>query len=180
MNDKKGRTDGDENLYELRLYDKPLTAQSIWSDDESKNLLPLDLQLTDEGIPDTKNMTGKIHNAMYRRIRQKGFVAPVEVLMDIGVLEQNDYENWRFGKVSFLEQVCHANLRQLSSIMREIRAYASKNDLKPSWTCYHQYGKNRKNRLRFSKSGDENFETAYATHYLDKEKPCVSPKNTDN
>lgn len=115
-------------------------------------------------------MIGKIHDAMYQRIRQKGFVAPVEVLMDIGVLDQKDYEDWRFGKVPFLEHACHANLRQLSGIMREIRTYALKNDLKSSWTFYHQYGKNRKNKLRFSKSGDEKIEAAYATHYLDKEK----------
>ena len=129
---------------------------------------------------DTKNMTGKIHNAMYQRIRQKGFAAPVEVLVDIGVLVQKDYEDWRFGKVPFLEQVCHANLRQLSGIMREIRAYASKNDLKPTWTFYHQYGKNHKNKLRFSKSGDENIEMAYSTHYLNKEKSCAQPENSDN
>jgi hypothetical protein len=116
---------------------------------------------------DTKNLTGKIHTSMYQNIRQKGFAAPVDVLMEIGVLEKKDYKDWRFGRIPFLEKTCHANLRQLSAIMSEVRAYAAKNKLKPSWTFYHQYGNNRKNKLRFSKSGDEKIETAYATHYVD-------------
>ena len=119
---------------------------------------------------DTKNLTGKIYNAMYQNIRQKGFAAPVDVLMDVGVLEKKDYEDWRFGRIPFLEKVCHANLRQLSAIMSEVRAYAAKNKLKSSWTFYHQYGKGRKNKLRFSKSGNEKIETAYATHYVDAQR----------
>ena len=43
---------------------------------------------------DTRNLKGKIHNAMYRQIRQKGYATPVDVLMDIGVLEKQDYEDW--------------------------------------------------------------------------------------
>jgi hypothetical protein len=116
---------------------------------------------------DVKNLKGQIHNAIYKSLQQKGYAAPAEVLMDIGVLAKRDYEEWRFGKVPFLEKVCHANLRQLSEIMREIRAYAATNNLKPSWTFYHQYGQNKKNKLRFSKSGDEKIEAAYATHYVD-------------
>jgi len=36
--------------------------------------------------------------------------------------------------MTFLEKVCQANLLQLSGIMHEIRAYAVKNNLRPSWT----------------------------------------------
>ena len=40
----------------------------------------------------------------------RGYAAPVDVLMDIGVLSKQDYENWRFGKVPYLERVCKINL----------------------------------------------------------------------
>lgn len=116
---------------------------------------------------DKKNLTGQIHNAMYQNIRKKGWAAPVDVLLDMGVLTKENYENWRFGRIPFMEKACHANLRQLSGIMHEIRAYAVKNNLKPSWTFYHQWGKNNKRKLRFSKSGDEKVEYHYATHYVD-------------
>ena len=104
---------------------------------------------------------------MYLNIKKKGYAAPVDVLMDIGVLSKKDYEDWRFGKIDFLEKVCKVNLRMLSAIMKEIRAYAVKNQLKPSWTCYHQWGKQKDGRLLFSKSRNEKIEENYATHYVD-------------
>ena len=120
---------------------------------------------------DTKNLRGQIHNAMYQELCKKGWVAPVDVLMGICVLRREHYENWRFGRgVPYLERACQANLRQLSVIMSEIMAYARKNDLKASWTCYHQWGKHKQNRLRFSKSGDEKVEYHYATHFVDKKR----------
>lgn len=113
------------------------------------------------------NLKGQIHNAMYQSIKEKGYAAPVDILMSIGVLTEQNYEDWRFGKVPFLEKVCNINLRALSGIMKEIRDYATKNDLKPSWTYYHQWGKHRDRKLRFSKSGDEVIEQSYATHFVD-------------
>jgi hypothetical protein len=119
---------------------------------------------------DEKNLTGQIHNAMYQNIRKKGWVAPIDVFLAIGVLTEESHERWRYGKVPHLEKVCRANLRQLSGIMHEMRVYAAKNDLKPSWTYYHQWGKNKKMKLRFSKSGDEKIEVHYATHLIDQKR----------
>jgi len=117
-----------------------------------------------------KELHGKVHSAMYGLIKEKGVASPAEVLMSIGVLSKEDYENWRFGRVDYLERVCKINLRKLSLVNREIRSFASKNDLKPSWTDYRKWGKGNSIRLRFSKSGDENVERLYATHYVSKRK----------
>lgn len=118
----------------------------------------------------SNDMKGKIHNSMYQQLQRSGIAAPVQVLMDLGILSKEDYERWRFGKVDYLERVCNVNLSKLSLIMREIRSYAAKNKLKASWTFYKQWGlKNRPHakKLRFSKSGGEDIEKAYATHYID-------------
>lgn len=115
------------------------------------------------------NIIGQIHNSMYQNIKKKGYAAPVDVLMDMDVLSKKDYEDWRFGRVEYLERVCRVNLRVLSGIMKEIRAYATKNQLKPSWTWYHQWGKQKDKKLRFSKSRDERIEQHYATHFVDVE-----------
>jgi hypothetical protein len=112
---------------------------------------------------------GKVHNSMYQQIKATGMAVPVQVLMDLGYLSAADYENWRFGRLDYLERVCKVNLRKLSFIMKEVRAYARKNDLKPSWTFYKQWGRKGKRpavKLRFSKSGDEDVERGYATHYV--------------
>ena len=92
----------------------------------------------------------------------------MQILIDIGVLSKQDYENWRFGRVDYLERVCKANLRKLSIIMREVRVYGQKSALKPSWTFYGRWGEKKKpvTKLRFSKSGNEGIERGYATHYI--------------
>ena len=114
----------------------------------------------------------KVHSAMYELIKEKGFASPAEVLIAIGVLPKDKYENWRFGKVPYLEMVCQVNLSKLSTINHEIRAYAQKNNLKPSWSDYRTWGKGRGRgvRLRFSKNGGEQIERLYATHYVSPHK----------
>jgi hypothetical protein len=111
----------------------------------------------------------KVHAAMHSLVQKNGFASPVEVLIEIGVLSKEKYEDWRFGRVSYLERVCQINLGKLSTINHEIRIFARKNNLKASWTFYKQWGQNKKGKtikLRFSKSGDENIERQYATHYI--------------
>jgi len=112
----------------------------------------------------------KVHSAMYFLIKDKGIASPAEVLISIGVLSREDYERWHNGTVDYLERVCKINLRKLLFVNHEIRAYARKHDLKPSWTAYNKWGKGDKTRLRFSKTGDDNIEKMYATHYVSQQK----------
>ena len=122
-----------------------------------------------------KEIIGKVHAAVYYQCRNRGYAAPVDVLMDIGVLSKQDYENWRFGRVPYLEAVCSTNLRKLSFILHQMRVYAQKTGLKSSFTCYKQWGTKKKAGqgrrpvvpLRFSKSGDPGVERWYATHFID-------------
>lgn len=113
-------------------------------------------------------IVGKVNQSMHRQIQENGAAAPVRVLVDIGALSETDYENWRFGRVDYLERVCKINLNKLSFVMKQVRAYAKKNSLKPSWTFYKQWGRKGKPpvKLRFSKSGNEGIERQYATHYI--------------
>lgn len=113
-------------------------------------------------ITPMKDMQSKVADAMYRQIQSRGYAAPVDVLMDIGVLAKNKYDDWRAGRISFLEAVCTANLHKLSEIMKEIRNYAARTGLRPSFSSYKHKGK----PLRFSKTGNPKIEEAYATHYV--------------
>ena len=116
-----------------------------------------------------------VDSSMYHQCQERGFATPVDVLMDVGVLTKQKYEDWRFGRVSFLEAVCTVNLSKLSLIMKEVRHYASKNGLKPSSSVYKQWGLKTKGhkpviRLHFSKTGKPEIEAAYATHYVDQKR----------
>lgn len=48
-----------------------------------------------------ENITGLVHNSMYQQIKKNGYAAPVQVLMDVGVLCKEDYEKWRAGRVDY-------------------------------------------------------------------------------
>ena len=111
----------------------------------------------------------KVNVAMFELMKSTGVIAPVDVLIGIGVLSKEDYERWRNGQVDYLERVCKANLRKLSTVMREMRAFAKKNELKASWTYYHGWGKSKDKKLRFSKSGEDNIERGYATHFISQQ-----------
>jgi len=103
-------------------------------------------------------------------IEEKGYLSSIEVLLKLEYLSQKDYENWRFGKVEYLEKVCSVNLKKLSTINKTIKDISAQWNFKKSWTAYNKYEKGKKLRLRFSKSGNEKIEEAYATHYLNIEK----------
>jgi hypothetical protein len=100
-------------------------------------------------------------------ILEKGpIVSPVAVLMEMGRLSANDCENWRFGRVPFLEQVITGNLSICERIIKIIRFEAGMKSLTPSFTVYHKYGNGKKIRLRFSKTGNPFIEILYSTHYV--------------
>ena len=125
-----------------------------------------------------KELIGKVHSAVYHQCQRRGYAAPVDVLMEIGVLPKQKYEDWRFGRVDYLERVCMVNLRKLSFIMRQLRVYAQKTGIKPSFCYYKQWSVKEKHGqghkpvilLRFSKSGDLEIEKWYATHFVDSKK----------
>ncbi len=97
---------------------------------------------------------------------EKGYVCAVDLLLQLDYLTKKDYEDWRFGRVDYLEKVCGINLSKLTLINKLIRKYSLELDLKSSWTAYNKFGKGPKRSLRFSKSGDKTIEDRYATHYI--------------
>lgn len=125
-----------------------------------------------------KELAGLVHHSMYQQWKKRGYAAPVDTLMDCNVLSQKDYEDWRFGKIPYLEKCCTANLGKLSFILHEMRVYAKKRGWKPSFCYYKQWGVKMKNGqghkptvpMRFSKTGKEEIEKWYATHFVDEEK----------
>lgn len=99
---------------------------------------------------------------------KNGVICSVDILIQLGYLSQVDYMNWRNGKVEYLERVCKINLSKLSSINQIMKLVAVNMNLKPSWIGYNKYGKGAKRKLRFSKSGNEIIEKAYATHWINE------------
>src|ERR1700674_2447966 len=105
---------------------------------------------------------------------KKGFVAPVELFIRMDLLSPESAENWRRGRISYLEKVIRCNLSKASRILRILRMLAHDLDLKPSLTVYKRWTKGSRPLLRFSKTGDHNIEAAYARHFVStRKKVCI-------
>jgi hypothetical protein len=100
-------------------------------------------------------------------ILQRGkVVAPVDVLVEMGLLTPKSLEDWRRGRVPYLEQAITCNLTRLSRFLRILRYHAYDLNLVPSVTAYMCWSKGPKRRLQFTKTGDLRLEEAYARHFV--------------
>lgn len=106
----------------------------------------------------------KVIGASRKLLYEKGYIAPVDVLLQLEIVDKKKYLDWRNGRVPYLEKVCNKNLSKMSLILKTIADLGRKDNLKPSFTYYKQYGS--KNKLRFSRSNNEYIENKYATHYV--------------
>ncbi len=119
------------------------------------------------------NVTSYRKDPLYPRIVRavepllaRKVVAPVDVLIGMGLLTPAKLEDWRFGRVPYLEKVIDCNLAKLSRLLRILRFHAHDLNLASSTTAYVLWGKGPKQRLRFTKTGEDKLEEAYSLHFL--------------
>ena len=108
----------------------------------------------------------KVTAAVHKILKGGRVVTPVGVMMEIGYLRKDQFEDWRFGRVPCLERVMTCNLSKAQRVLMILKYHAQERGLKPSSTAYKKWGKGRKQLLRFSVSGSPYMETLYATHYV--------------
>lgn len=116
----------------------------------------------------TENQTRlrrKIAAAGTAVVARNGYISAIDALLATGWLHPEKVEDWRRGRVPYLERMVVASLPKISTAMRIFRSWAQSEGLRPSETVYVSWTKDR-HRLRFSKSGDPNVERAYRTHWL--------------
>jgi uncharacterized protein len=116
----------------------------------------------------SSKVTERTRRAVSEVLRRQGYVAAVDVFLQMGTLKQQDLEDWRLCRVPFLEQKLMGSLGKLSTSLREMRRICRELGLKPSETAYVKWGKGPKRALRFSKSGDPHVERAYRTHWVSR------------
>jgi hypothetical protein len=91
-------------------------------------------------------------------------VAPVDVLVTMGLLKIEHLQDWRLGRVHYLGRVIHC-LTRLSRLLLILRFHAHDLKLVPP-APFMRWGKGPKQRLRFTKSGDPKLEEAYGRHFV--------------
>ena len=108
----------------------------------------------------------RVVRAAAKILSRSDVVAPVEVLMEMGHLTQKNHEAWYRGHVPYLERVFEGSLSKANRILRIIGFHVHDLNMLPRRTVYHQRGQGNNRLLRFSKSGNQDIENAYATHYV--------------
>jgi hypothetical protein len=107
----------------------------------------------------------RVVRAAEAALAKRKFVTAIDVLVGVGWLEPRRVDEWRQGRVDYLERVTVANLGKISTAMRSFRRWAQARGLRPSETAYHARTRDRR-PLRFSKSGDAGIERSYRTHWV--------------
>jgi hypothetical protein len=107
----------------------------------------------------------RVVRAAEAALAARQFASAIDVLVGIGWLAPSHVEEWRQGRVEYLERVIQANLAKLSAAMKCFRTWATSRGLVPSETAYVARTRDRR-PLRFSKSGNTDIERAYRTHWV--------------
>lgn len=116
-------------------------------------------------------LLAKMSPATTKCLQTKGYLCFIDVLIAMGHLSEQKYEDWRFKRIPYLERGISLNLSKINFLLRSFHKNCVNGKLNPSITAYKSWGKGRKLDLKFSKSGDPKLEKSYATRFIVKRKP---------
>lgn len=111
----------------------------------------------------------RVERAVQKLLKSKPFVAPVDVFLAMDLLRTEKLEDWRRGRVPYLERVILGNLSRLERILRILGFYCHDLNLRPSPTVYVRHG-GRRQPLRFTKTGNPRLEEVYSRHFVSSRK----------
>lgn len=110
----------------------------------------------------------RVAKAAAAALAERKVVSSIDVLVGLGWLPPSRVDEWRQGRLDYLEQAVNANLKKISAAMRSFHAWARGGKLRPSETAYVARTRDRR-QLQFSKSGNPAIELAYRTHWVSPE-----------
>ena len=111
-------------------------------------------------------MFPRIERAVAAILANGKVVAPVDVLVKMDLLAPKDLEDWRFGRVPYLERVIRGSLSRLSRLLRILGFHCHDLNLAASHTAYVKWGKGPRTPLRFTKTREERLEQIHARHFV--------------
>jgi len=77
-------------------------------------------------------------------LNEKGYIAFVDIFMQLGHLAPSDYEDWRLRRIPYLERVMTLNRGQINLVMKTVRQNSLHGKLTPSLTVYKSWGKGKR------------------------------------
>jgi hypothetical protein len=108
----------------------------------------------------------KVKTILDGLLKEKKIVCAIGLFLGLGYLSPTILNDWRRGRILYLEKGLQVNLSKLTLVMKEYRRWALEQGLLARETAYVQHATRNTIHLRFSKSGQANIETNYRTHYI--------------
>jgi len=103
----------------------------------------------------------KIVKAVDAILSERNIVRTTDVFVSVGMLEKRKMEDWKSGRVPYLEKVLNGSLSKLNRVLRILRFHVHDLNLRPQKHTV----RNGKKILRYSKTGDPKLEDAYSLDY---------------
>jgi hypothetical protein len=110
-------------------------------------------------------LEGRVVAAAEAALARSRSVAPVDVLMGLGWLPGRRVDEWRQGRLAYLEEALTTRPDRPASVLATLRRWAEERGLRPEEMPYVAATRGR-GELRFSRSGEEETERAYRTHWI--------------
>jgi hypothetical protein len=92
-------------------------------------------------------------------------VSPLEVLAQIGWLPWGLVDDWRRGRVDYLERAASVHADRLATALEYLRRWAAREGLEPNEVAYVAATRDRQ-LLRFTADGGQAAERAWRTHWI--------------
>ncbi|MGP8243584.1 MAG: DUF2293 domain-containing protein [Bryobacteraceae bacterium] len=108
----------------------------------------------------------RVLRAAEAALERQQYVSAIDVLVGMGLLPASRVEDWRKGRIDFLERAIQGNLSKISFSMAAFRRWAEAKGLRPSETRYVRRTRAGTVELRFSVGGDPSIEKHYRTHFV--------------
>jgi hypothetical protein len=118
----------------------------------------------------------RVVRAAEAALERQQYVSAIDVLVGMGLLPASRVEDWRKGRIDFLERAIQGNLQKISFSMAAFRRWAEAKELRPSETSYVRRTRSGTVELRFSVSGDPSIEKHYRTHFVS---PALSERKRE-
>lgn len=113
-----------------------------------------------------KRLQERLFKAAEEVLNRQQYVSPIDVFVGMSLLQPIHVEDWRKGRIPYLERVIQVNLHKITFCMKSFHAWAKEKGLQPSLTAYLSRTRGPRKDLRFSVSGDPKIEQSYQTHYM--------------
>ncbi len=108
----------------------------------------------------------KVVAAVEELLAERGVVAPVDVFVKLGLLDELAIEEWRSGRAACLQQVLRCHPNAVTRILEILRLHAHAARLKATRSPYLVERSGQRYLLRFSSRDDPAIEKAFSRHFV--------------